>query len=129
MDDKVCLPSEYFEGRIKDWVGCFDELLTGGSARFGPLTSEKGIEKTDRIFCSAFQNLRLGSINRFKRNVLNFMVPKRRFWTDEQMMKCGFSIDFSVVRRPNRVLTPAKRTSKMRFSSFVPSSKIFVWGP
>ena len=55
------------------------------------------------------------------------MVPKRRFWTDEQMMKCGFSIDFSIVRRPNRLLTPAKRTSKMRFSSFVPISKIFVW--
>ena len=46
-------------------------------------------------------------------------------------MKCGFSIDFEAQttileinkmdRRPNRVITPLKRTSKPRIS------KIFVW--
>jgi hypothetical protein len=33
----------------------------------------------------------------------------------------------SMVRRPNRVLTPLKSASKIRISSFVHPSKIFVW--
>jgi hypothetical protein len=56
-----------------------------------------------------------------------FMLPKRRFWNDEQKMKCGFSTDFSMVRGPNRVLSPLKSASKIRISSFVHRSKIFVW--
>ena len=32
-----------------------------------------------------------------------------------------------MVRSPNRVLTPLKRASKIRFASFVHRSKIFVW--
>ena len=42
-------------------------------------------------------------------------------------MKSGFSTDFSLVRRPNRVLTPLQSASKIMISSFVPPSKIFVW--
>jgi len=42
----------------------------------------------------------------------NFMAPKRRFLKDEQKMKPAFSIDFSLVRRQNRVLKPVKWTSK-----------------
>ena len=34
------------------------------------------------------------------------MVTKRRFWKAEQKMKSGFSKHFSMVRSPNRVLTP-----------------------
>jgi len=56
-----------------------------------------------------------------------FMLTKRRFWRDEQKMKCGFSTDFSTIRSPNRVLTPLKSASKIRISSFVHPSKIFVW--
>jgi hypothetical protein len=56
-----------------------------------------------------------------------FMLPKRRFWKAEQKMTSGFSIDFSMVRSPNRVLTPLKSVSKIRISSFVQPSKIFVW--
>ena len=58
----------------------------------------------------------------------NIMLPERRFWKDEQKMKCGFSIDFSMARSPNRVITPSKMTSKPRISYFVHPSKIFVWG-
>jgi hypothetical protein len=56
-----------------------------------------------------------------------FMLPKRRFWNDKQKMKCAFSIEFSTIRSPNRVLTPLKSASKVRISSFVHRSKIFVW--
>jgi hypothetical protein len=42
-----------------------------------------------------------------------FMLPKRRFWKDEQKMKCGFSMEFSTIRSPNRVLTPLKTPSNM----------------
>ncbi len=42
-------------------------------------------------------------------------------------MKCGFSKHFSMVRSPNLVLTPLKSASRIRISSFVPPSKIFVW--
>jgi hypothetical protein len=44
-------------------------------------------------------------------------------------MTSGFAIDFSMVCSPNRVLTPLKSASfEIRLSSFVPPSKIFVWG-
>ena len=58
----------------------------------------------------------------------SFMLPKRRFWKEEQKMKSVFSTDFSIVSSPNRVLTPLKSASfEIRISSFVPPSKIFVW--
>jgi hypothetical protein len=57
----------------------------------------------------------------------NFMLPKRRFWKEEQEMKCGCSMNFSMVSGPNRVLTTLKSASNIRISSLVPPSKIFVW--
>jgi hypothetical protein len=57
-----------------------------------------------------------------------FMLPKRRVWNAEQKRKSGFSMDFSMVRSPNRVLTPLKNQLKILMSSFVPPSQIFVWG-
>jgi len=50
----------------------------------------------------------------------DFMLPKRRFWKEEQKMTSGFSKRFSMVRSPNLVLTPLKSASKIRMSSFVP---------
>jgi len=55
------------------------------------------------------------------------MLPKRRFWKDEQKMKSGFSIEFSTIRSPNGVLTTLKSVSNIRILSFVHRSKIFVW--
>jgi len=52
------------------------------------------------------------------------MLPKRRFWKMEQKMKSRFSIYLSMVRSPNRVLTPFKSASKIWISSFVNPSKI-----
>ncbi len=43
----------------------------------------------------------------------NFMLPKRRFWKIEQKIGRAFSMQFSLPRSPNRVLTPLKSTSKM----------------
>jgi len=40
----------------------FEALFKGVSTRFGLRTIEKSVENPDFIFCSAFQNLRLGSI-------------------------------------------------------------------
>jgi hypothetical protein len=56
------------------------------------------------------------------------MLPKRRVCKVWQKMKCRFRRKHcSMVSSPNRVLTPLKRDSKIRISSFVPPSKIFVW--
>jgi hypothetical protein len=53
------------------------------------------------------------------------MLPKRRFWKDEQKMKCGFSMEFSTIRSPNRVLTTLKSASfEIRILSFVHPSQI-----
>jgi len=43
--------------------GCSKHLFRGVSTRFGLRTIEKSVENLDFIFCSSFQNLRLGSIN------------------------------------------------------------------
>jgi hypothetical protein len=89
--------TKILEGGTKDEIRMFETLFKGVSTRFGRRTIEKS------------------------------MLPKRRFWKEEQKMKSGFSTDFSMVRGPNRVLTPLKSASNIRISSFVPPSKIFVW--
>ena len=43
--------------------GFFEPLFKGVSTHFGPRTVENSVENPDFIFCSSFQNLRLGSIN------------------------------------------------------------------
>jgi len=58
-----------------------------------------------------------------------FMLPKQRFWKEEQKMKCGFSVYFSMVRSPNRVLTPLKSASKSAFHLlFILPKSSFGWG-
>jgi len=51
------------EGGTKDEILIFEALFKGVSTRFGLRTIEKSVENMDFISCSAFQNLRLGSIN------------------------------------------------------------------
>ena len=103
--------------------------LRGFVAQSSTHTIAKFIEKTRPTVCQVFENLRLGAINLFCNNMANFMLPKRRFWKDEQQMKCGFSNSFSMVSSPKRVLTPLKSASKIHISSFVTFqwSKIVVW--
>jgi hypothetical protein len=57
-----------------------------------------------------------------------FMLPKRRFWKAEQKMTSGFSKPFSMAWVLDLGYEPLKNQSKIRMSSFVPPSKIFVWG-
>ncbi len=58
---------------------------------------------------------------------MNFMLPKRRFWKSEPTFPNAFAKHLSMSLISNRVLTPLKSSSKIRISSFVPPSKIFVW--
>jgi hypothetical protein len=55
--------TKILEGLTKDEIQIFEALLKGVSTRFGLRTIDKYIENLDFIFCSIFQNLRLGSIN------------------------------------------------------------------
>jgi len=55
--------TKILEGGTKDEIRMFEALFKGVSTRFGPRAIEKSVENPDFIFCSSFQNLRLGSIN------------------------------------------------------------------
>jgi hypothetical protein len=76
-------------------------------------TKQTEINRDDIIDCSNF--------------LKKMYALKRRLWKEEQKMKSGFSQHFSMVRSPNRGLTPLKSAAKILISSFVPPSKIFVW--
>ena len=54
--------TKILEGATKDEIRIFESLVRGVSTRFGLLTIEKCFENTVRSVCSAFQNLRLGTI-------------------------------------------------------------------
>jgi hypothetical protein len=64
----------------------------------------------------------------FCNHLAKFMLPKRRFSKAEPTFRTVFSKHFSMVSRPNGVLTYVKSALKTRSEIFVPSSKIFVWG-
>ena len=71
-----------------------------------------------------FVNTRL--ISKSSHFPLHVALPQTKI-LEEQKMISGFSIDFSMARSPNRVLTPLKKkASKTRASSFVTLSKILV---
>jgi hypothetical protein len=53
--------TKILEGRTKDEMRIFEELFKGVSTQFGPRAMEK-FENPHFVFCSSFQNLRLGSI-------------------------------------------------------------------
>ena len=78
--------------------------------RFGLRCLENCIENAQPTCCYDFQNLRLGSIKMEQRSAYVILNP------------------FSMIRSPNRVLTPLKSTSNTHTQAFVRSSKIFVWG-
>ncbi len=61
------------------------------------------------------------------KDIVNFMLPKRRFWKSEPTFPNAFSKHFSTIRRPNRVFTPLKSASKTHSERLVRTSKIFVW--
>jgi hypothetical protein len=54
--------TKILEGLTKDEMRLFEALFKGVSTRFGRLTIESPFENQAVIFCSFFQNLRLGSI-------------------------------------------------------------------
>ena len=109
----------FWKGLQKMRCGCLIDFLMVRSPNRVLTPAEKGVENTHLIFCNSFQNLRLETIyvpgtRPFTRLdatmlvILVFHAPKRRFWKNEQTLECGFSMDFSMVRSPNRVLTPAE---------------------
>ena len=62
MTSKIyALQTKILEGRTKDWVCLFQALFNGVGALFGRRTIGRCLDKTVQTFCSAFQNLRLGT--------------------------------------------------------------------
>jgi hypothetical protein len=55
--------TKILEGGTKDEIRIFEALIKGVSTRFGLRTIEKSVENRDFIFCSSFQNLRLGGVD------------------------------------------------------------------
>ena len=128
----LCSPNEDLEGGTKDELRISNEaLFKGVSTLFGLRNLEQWIETPDFIFCSSFQNLRLGSSVATRhvanKKLRNFMLPKRRFWKAEPTFPNAFSKHFSTFCSPNMVLTPLKSASKTHSERLVRPSKIFVW--
>ncbi len=112
---KVYAPqTKILEDRTKDRACVFEALFKYVSTRFGLRLIEKSFENARPVFCSVFQNLRLGSINFTppKRRFWKVMLPKRRFWKNAHKIGRAFSKLFSMSRSPNRVLAPLKSTTK-----------------
>jgi hypothetical protein len=58
--------TKILEGGTKDEMRLFEALFKGESTRCGQL--EKCFEKSHFIFCSSFQNLRLGGVKLFEKD-------------------------------------------------------------
>ena len=71
--------TKILDGRTNVSECFFEALFKGVSTRFGLRTIENPFENQEVIFCSFFQNLRLGSI----KLQAEFMLPKRRFWNPD----------------------------------------------
>jgi len=87
---KCCFPLV-----TRDEIRIFEAFFKGVSTRFGLLTIEKLVENPDFIFCSSFQNLRLG--------IMNFTPPKRRFWKAEQTFQNASSCDCMLTKHSHRI--------------------------
>jgi hypothetical protein len=70
------------EGGTKDEMWIFEALFKGVSTQFGPRAIEKSIENPHLIFCSAFQNLRLGGIKFHVKKDLSDVIEKTT-WCSE----------------------------------------------
>ena len=98
----------------------FEALFKGVSTLFGLLTIEKSVENPDFIFCSSFQNLRLGAMPQQPRSIQPQMIQVLR--------KSGFHLLFliknlrlgSIQRRPFKVSTPARGPSRACSRAFAP---------
>jgi len=55
-------PNEDLEGGTKDEMRIFEALFKGVSTQFGPISIEKCFEEPHFVFCSSFQNIRLGGV-------------------------------------------------------------------
>ena len=74
-------PNEDFGRRNKRWNADFEgSTFPRFVAQIEYSRPWKVLEKLHFIFCSSFQNLRLGGVT-FE---ISFMLPKRRVWKDEQ---------------------------------------------
>ncbi len=100
-----------------DTLACYHHLVTRPR---NPRLSDAHTGRKRSLAVCIYDNSGIG----------NCIHPKRRFGQEEQKMKSGFRRKhFSIVRSPNRALTPLKSASfEILISSFVPPDQIFVWG-
>jgi hypothetical protein len=97
----------------------FEALFKGVSARFGLRIVEKSIENQHFIFCSSFQNLRLGSINLTKElsyvsNQSGQILPPAPSPPSPPSRRCG-APSAQARRRPRTgALSPHTRASRRR---------------
>jgi hypothetical protein len=126
--------SSWYHLSLTDTSACYHHLVVSSTTLYrntvvliyAIITEESGHFGTP-AFQISVRDQRRWEHYKSSQNGWQFMLPKRRFWKDEQKMKCGFSIEFSTVLSPNRVLMTLKSASKIRMLSFVHPSKIFVW--
>jgi hypothetical protein len=71
--------TKILERGTKDEMRIFEAVFNGSWPKVSTHALEKCFENPHFIFCSSFQNLRLGAIN--------FMLPKRRFWKVERAVR------------------------------------------
>jgi len=98
--------TKILEGLTKDEMRLFEALFKGVSTRFGLIIIESPFENQELIFCSFFQNLRLGSIT--------FQNAFSKHFSREWVLYLGYE--------------SLKNASKAHSERSVRLSKIFVWG-
>jgi hypothetical protein len=125
--------TKILEGGTKDEIRIFEALFNGSWPKLSTHALEKCFENPDFIFCSSFQNLRLGGV-------------KRRFWKTEHiseqvypsqtkilegrmnLSECVFEALFKGVSTRFGLQT-VEKCFENAFGNVLPTSKIFVWGP
>ena len=123
------VPNYSFSLPKSSFGGAWCYALFTGVSRCWRLAIEKCFEVTHRTFRSAIENRRLGSIDivfLWFRHA-HHIPPKRKCGRKQQKMKRTFSSSFSLVWVLEFGYERLSGISKVRISSFVPSSKIFVW--
>jgi hypothetical protein len=101
--------TKILEGWTKDEIRISKEaLFKGVSTRFGRRTVEKSVDDPDFIFCSSFQNRRLGSINfdpesiqstgiEMRPVIRTYAHPKRKCWKAEHTVPMRFRSSFRLL--------------------------------
>jgi len=93
----------------------FDTLFKSVSTQFGPRTLEKGVENLHFIFCSAFQNLRLGSI-KFIGCIVVIVAGYKKIMHD-----CFLTFNEGIARRFPRVIDLPPYSSNELWNIFAAS--------